>query len=51
MNHPYLFISGVCLLSFLAPELIVAAFKVQVPTSFNIAISVAGGMIAASFVL
>lgn len=51
MNSPYLFITGVGLIGFLLPELIVAAFKVRVPWLFNYTFALGCGLIAASFVL
>jgi len=50
MNHPYLFIAGVSLFSYMAPE-ILAVFGARVPVSMNMLSLIAGGLIAASFVL
>lgn len=50
MNHPYLFVAGVTLFSYLAPELLMAV-RVKVPQLFNVVSAVAGGLIAAAFVL
>lgn len=51
MSHPNLFIVGIMLFSYLAPEILAAAFNAKVPGMFNLMSAVAGGLVAAALVL
>lgn len=47
----YLLVAGITIFAYLAPEVMVAAFKVRVPVKFNILSGIAGACLTLYFVL
>lgn len=51
MKNPYMFISGIMVIGFFVPEILVAFGRVKIPPMFNILFSIGCGLIAGAFVL
>jgi hypothetical protein len=51
MNHPLLFVVGITIAAYLLPELLVAAFKVNIPWLFNIMSAVSVALISSAFLM
>lgn len=49
VNHPWMLITGMSIVGWIAPEILAAMLKHPVPVMLNVLGAIAGGLIAASF--